>query len=73
MIRLLKIFKYQVWNVSAGLLQEDLAYATKEEQAQLLQKVLAASDADAEEEHPTGEGRDMTSKQVHPNYLFSKH
>lgn len=37
-------------------LQEDLLYRTKEEQMQLLQKVLAASDKDAEEERIVGEG-----------------
>ena len=35
-------------------LQEDLQYSTKDEQAQLLSKVLAASDADAEEEQISG-------------------
>jgi hypothetical protein len=35
-------------------LQEDLSYATKDEQALLLSKVLAATDADAEEEQITG-------------------
>ena len=37
-------------------LQEELAYTTKEEQAQLLQKVIAASDQDAEEEQVAGQG-----------------
>lgn len=37
------------------LLQEDLAYRTKEEQAQVLQKVIAASDQDAEEERMLGD------------------
>jgi DNA excision repair protein ERCC-3 len=36
-------------------LQEDLHYKTKEEQIQLLQKVLAATDKDAEEERVLGE------------------
>lgn len=36
--------------------QEDLLYRTKEEQMQLLQKVLAATDKDAEEERVIGEG-----------------
>ena len=36
--------------------QEELAYTTKEEQAQLLQKVIAASDQDAEEEQVAGQG-----------------
>ncbi|CAN7997118.1 unnamed protein product, partial [Ixodes hexagonus] len=36
-------------------MQEDLAYRTKEEQTNLLQQVLAANDADAEEERVAGE------------------
>lgn len=35
--------------------QEDLLYRTKEEQMQLLQKILAATDKDAEEERILGE------------------
>ncbi len=35
--------------------QEDLSFATKEEQAQLLQKVVAANDTDAEEEKVANE------------------
>ena len=35
--------------------EEELAFSTKEEQQQLLQKVLAASDLDAEEEVVAGE------------------
>lgn len=39
------------------LLQEpDLLYKTREEQGQLLQQVLAASDIDADEERIPGEG-----------------
>lgn len=39
------------------LLQEpDLLYKTREEQSQLLQQVLAASDMDADEERIPGEG-----------------
>jgi DNA excision repair protein ERCC-3 len=39
------------------LLQEpDLLYKTREEQSQLLQQVLAASDVDADEERIPGEG-----------------
>ena len=37
------------------LLQEDLAFSTKEEQAQLLQKVIAANETEAEEERLVGE------------------
>ena len=36
------------------LCQEELSYATKSDQLDLLQKVLAATDADAEEEQMTG-------------------
>ena len=35
--------------------QEDLAFGTKEEQAAMLQKVLAATDTDADEERGAGE------------------
>ena len=35
--------------------QEDLAFSTKEEQAAMLQKVLAATDTDADEERGAGE------------------
>jgi len=40
--------------IAAYVLQEDLSYATKSDQLDLLQKVLAATDADAEEEQMTG-------------------
>ena len=36
-------------------LQEDLSYGTKEEQAQLLQKVITANETDAEEEKDGGD------------------
>lgn len=39
----------------AGMDEEDLMFSTRDEQQQLLQKVLAASDLDAEEEVVTGE------------------
>lgn len=39
----------------AGMEEEDLMFSSKEEQQQLLQKVLAASDLDAEEELVAGE------------------
>lgn len=45
----------QVITKLAGLEEEDLAFSTKEEQQQLLQKVLAATDLDAEEEVVAGE------------------
>jgi hypothetical protein len=49
-------------------LQEELAFTTKEEQAQLLQKVIAASDQDAEEERIIGEsigGKSVVSCHLH--------
>ncbi|GCC20250.1 hypothetical protein chiPu_0018830 [Chiloscyllium punctatum] len=45
----------RVLRAKKGLEEEDLAFATKDEQQQLLQKVLAASDLDAEEEVVLGE------------------
>lgn len=45
----------QVITKLAGMEEEDLAFASKEEQHQLLQKVLAATDLDAEEEVVAGE------------------
>ena len=39
----------------ANMEEEELAFSTKEEQQQLLQKVLAATDLDAEEEVVAGE------------------
>lgn len=39
----------------AGMEEEELSFSTKEEQQQLLQKVLQASDLDAEEEVVAGE------------------
>nr|CAB3243291.1 TFIIH basal transcription factor complex helicase XPB subunit-like [Phallusia mammillata] len=48
----------------AGLEDEDLAYGTKEEQHQLLQKVLAASDIDAEEEVVPGDPNSSSGSQV---------
>lgn len=44
-------YSFKVVTKLAGMEEEpDLAFSTKKEQAELLQKVLAASDADAEEE-----------------------
>ncbi|XP_062500959.1 general transcription and DNA repair factor IIH helicase subunit XPB-like isoform X2 [Corticium candelabrum] len=46
---------YKVVTRLIGMDEErDLGYSMKREQAELLQKVLAASDVDAEEEHATG-------------------
>lgn len=49
------IFLSQVITKLAGMEEEDLMFSTKDEQQQLLQKVLAASDLDAEEELVAGE------------------
>lgn len=47
----------------AGMEEEDLMFSTRDDQQQLLQKVLAASDLDAEEEVVAGEvgGRPQVS------------
>ncbi|XP_059155429.1 general transcription and DNA repair factor IIH helicase subunit XPB-like [Physella acuta] len=48
-------YSYKVITKLEGMDQEDLFYRTKDEQVQLLQKVLAASEEDAEEERVLGE------------------
>ncbi|XP_072324777.1 general transcription and DNA repair factor IIH helicase/translocase subunit XPB isoform X2 [Scyliorhinus torazame] len=48
-------YSFKVITKLAGMDEEDLAFATKDDQQQLLQKVLAASDLDAEEEVVLGE------------------
>ncbi|XP_059503574.1 general transcription and DNA repair factor IIH helicase subunit XPB [Stegostoma tigrinum] len=48
-------YSFKVITKLAGMEEEDLAFATKDEQQQLLQKVLAASDLDAEEEVVLGD------------------
>ncbi|XP_048880338.1 general transcription and DNA repair factor IIH helicase subunit XPB isoform X1 [Brienomyrus brachyistius] len=48
-------YSFKVITKMAGMEDEDLMFSTKEEQQQLLQKVLAASDLDAEEEVVAGE------------------
>ncbi|KAM7105529.1 general transcription and DNA repair factor IIH helicase/translocase subunit XPB [Molossus nigricans] len=48
-------YSFKVITKLAGMEEEDLAFSTKEDQQQLLQKVLAATDLDAEEEVVTGE------------------
>ncbi|XP_067649360.1 general transcription and DNA repair factor IIH helicase/translocase subunit XPB-like [Haliotis asinina] len=50
-------YSYKVITKLAGMDQEELAYNTKEEQMSLLQKVLAATDQDAEEEGGPDGGR----------------
>ncbi|XP_013418699.1 general transcription and DNA repair factor IIH helicase subunit XPB-like [Lingula anatina] len=54
-------YSYKVITKLPGMEEELLDYSTKEEQAQLLQKVLAASDIDAEEERETGGGSTFTA------------
>uniref|UniRef100_A0A7N8WYH1 General transcription and DNA repair factor IIH helicase/translocase subunit XPB n=1 Tax=Mastacembelus armatus TaxID=205130 RepID=A0A7N8WYH1_9TELE len=48
-------YSFKVITKLAGMEEEDLMFSTREEQQQLLQKVLAASDLDAEEEVVIGE------------------
>jgi len=48
-------YSYKVITKLHGLEEADLCYKSKEEQAQLLQQVLAASDADADDERIPGE------------------
>ncbi|KAK7829646.1 hypothetical protein U0070_013332 [Myodes glareolus] len=48
-------YSFKVITKLAGMEEEELSFSTKEEQQQLLQKVLAASDLDAEEEVVAGE------------------
>ena len=56
------------------LFQEDLYFSTKEEQASLLQKVIAANDTDAEEERMAGEGTSQKSQvcNTHSFKIFEK-
>ncbi|XGW17748.1 hypothetical protein V3C99_002385 [Haemonchus contortus] len=55
-------YAYKVVNRLPGMEKEDLKLGTKEAQLQLLQQVLAASDADAEEEDVKEEMADGTIK-----------
>ncbi|XP_029460993.1 LOW QUALITY PROTEIN: general transcription and DNA repair factor IIH helicase subunit XPB [Rhinatrema bivittatum] len=48
-------YSFKVITKLAGMEEEELSFSTKEDQQQLLQKVLAASDLDAEEEVVAGE------------------
>lgn len=48
-------YSFKVITKLAGMEEEELAFSTREEQQQLLQKVLAATDLDAEEEVVAGE------------------
>ncbi|XP_033842277.1 general transcription and DNA repair factor IIH helicase subunit XPB [Periophthalmus magnuspinnatus] len=59
-------YSFKVITKLAGMDEEDLMFSTREEQYQLLQKVLAASDLDAEEEVVAGEvgGRPQISRRT---------
>ncbi|XP_056269564.1 general transcription and DNA repair factor IIH helicase subunit XPB isoform X2 [Pseudoliparis swirei] len=59
-------YSFKVITKLAGMEEEDLMFSTKDEQQQLLQKVLAASDLDAEEELVAGEvgGRPQFSRRT---------
>ncbi|KAI5108737.1 general transcription and DNA repair factor IIH helicase subunit XPB, partial [Silurus meridionalis] len=48
-------YSFKVITKLAGMEEEDLMFSTRDEQQQLLQKVLAATDLDAEDEVVTGE------------------
>ena len=69
MCRLL-VLALQVITKLAGMEEEELAFSTKEEQQQLLQKVLAATDLDAEEEVVAGESGFRSSQvSIRPELL----
>ncbi|XP_021551536.1 general transcription and DNA repair factor IIH helicase/translocase subunit XPB [Halichoerus grypus] len=55
-------YSFKVITKLAGLEDEELAFSTREEQQQLLQKVLAATDLDAEEEVVAGEFASRSSQ-----------
>ncbi|XP_052095482.1 general transcription and DNA repair factor IIH helicase subunit XPB-like [Mytilus californianus] len=55
-------YSYKVITKLAGMEQENLYYGTKDEQVQLLQKVLAATEQDAEEEKGGEPGSQMMRK-----------
>ncbi|XP_075465860.1 general transcription and DNA repair factor IIH helicase/translocase subunit XPB isoform X2 [Ascaphus truei] len=57
-------YSFKVITKLAGMEEEELGFSTKEEQQQLLQKVLAASDLDAEEEIVAGEFGSKSSMHV---------
>ncbi|XP_059478240.1 general transcription and DNA repair factor IIH helicase subunit XPB [Neocloeon triangulifer] len=58
-------YSYKVITKLAGMDDEPLNYKTREEQGQLLQQVLAASDMDADEERMPGEGGMKAGPSVH--------
>lgn len=56
-------YAYKVITKLAGMEEEQaMMYKTREEQGQLLQQVLSASDMDAEEERIPGEGPRQVSQ-----------
>ncbi|XP_019378183.1 PREDICTED: TFIIH basal transcription factor complex helicase XPB subunit [Gavialis gangeticus] len=55
-------YSFKVITKLAGMEEEDLSFSSKEEQQQLLQKVLQASDLDAEEEVVAGEYSSKSSQ-----------
>lgn len=59
-------YSFKVITKMAGMEEEDLMFSTRDDQQQLLQKVLAASDLDAEEEVVAGEvgGRPQFSRRT---------
>uniref|UniRef100_A0AAR2IPM2 General transcription and DNA repair factor IIH helicase/translocase subunit XPB n=1 Tax=Pygocentrus nattereri TaxID=42514 RepID=A0AAR2IPM2_PYGNA len=64
-------YSFKVITKMAGMEEEDLMFSTREEQQQLLQKVLAASDLDAEEEVVTGEMGGKTQFSRRPGTMSS--
>lgn len=57
-------YSYKVITELVGMNEENLGYKSKEDQLQLLQKVLAATDADAEEEGEIGTMRPALSRKA---------
>ncbi|ELU17809.1 hypothetical protein CAPTEDRAFT_153297 [Capitella teleta] len=57
-------YSYKVITKLAGMDEEDLEFSTKEDQAAMLQKVLAATDTDADEEKglEAGSGKSMVHR-----------
>ncbi|KAL6455930.1 hypothetical protein MHYP_G00357810 [Metynnis hypsauchen] len=64
-------YSFKVITKMAGMEEEDLMFSTREEQQQLLQKVLAASDLDAEEEVVIGEMGGKTQFSRRPGTMSS--
>jgi len=54
-------YSYKVITKLAGMEEESLSYSTRKEQQELLQKVLAATDADADEENVPSESSTLSS------------